>query len=123
MLTQDEMEAAVAGIMARFMRDQIGRDPRDARAYLRGDLLLVRLAGVLTAAEQQLAKTQPRERGRDLLKMVRTHLAEHSRAEIETLLAEVLGVKINTFHHDISTVTGEEIFAFGLAAQQPYRAQ
>jgi uncharacterized protein YbcI len=35
----------------------MGRWPKDIRAHLLGDLLVVRLQGVLTAAEQQLVKT------------------------------------------------------------------
>jgi len=38
---------------------------------------VVRLQGVLTAAEQQLVKSDPAEKGRDLLKQVRAHLIEN----------------------------------------------
>jgi len=46
----------------------MGRGPKDIRAHLIGDLLVVRLKGVLTAAEQQLVKALPADKGRDLLK-------------------------------------------------------
>jgi uncharacterized protein YbcI len=49
----------------------MGRGPKDIRTHLIGDLLVVRLRGVLTAAEQQLAKSPPAEKGRDLLKLLR----------------------------------------------------
>jgi uncharacterized protein YbcI len=42
--------------------------------------LVVRLQGVLTAAEKQLVKSLPDVKGRDLLKQVRTHLIETARA-------------------------------------------
>jgi uncharacterized protein YbcI len=35
----------------------MGRGPKDIHAYLLGDFLVVRLQGVLTAAEQHLAKS------------------------------------------------------------------
>jgi uncharacterized protein YbcI len=54
------------------MRYQTGRGPKDIHAHLIGDLLVVRLQGVLTTAEQQLVKTLPAEKGRTLLKEVRT---------------------------------------------------
>ena len=54
----------------------MGRGPKDVHAHLIGDLLVVRLKGVLTAAEQHLVKTLPSEKGRDLLKQVRSHLIE-----------------------------------------------
>ena len=80
-----------------------------------GDLLVVRLQGVLTAAEKQLVKTLPAEKGRDLLKQVRTHLIETARPLLEAMIQEVTGVKPLSLHHDISTVTGEEIVIFTLA--------
>jgi len=54
----------------------MGRGPKHIHAYLLNDLLVVRLQGVLTAAEQHLVKSLPAEKGRDLLKQVRTHLNE-----------------------------------------------
>ena len=93
----------------------MGRGPRDIRAHLIGDLLVVRLQGVLTAPEQQLVKTLPAEKGRDLLKQVRTHLIETARPVMEAMIQEVTGVKVLSLHHDISTVTGEEVVLFTLA--------
>jgi hypothetical protein len=40
--------------MMRFEQEQMGRGPKDIHAHLIGDLLVVRLQGVLTAAEQHL---------------------------------------------------------------------
>jgi len=97
----------------------MGRGPKDIRAHLIGDLLVVRLQGVLTAAEQHLVRSLPAEKGRDLLKQVRTQLIEAARAPLEALVHDITGVKPLTLHHDISTATGEEvvIFTFGAAPQ------
>ena len=43
----------------------MGRGPKDIQTHLWGDLLVVRLSGVLTAAEQHLVKTHLPEKGRD----------------------------------------------------------
>ena len=94
----------------------MGRGPKDIHAHLIGDLLVVRLQGVLTAAEKQLVKALPAEKGRDLLKQVRTHLIETARPLLEAMIQEVTGVKPVSLHHDISTATGEEIVIFTLAA-------
>jgi uncharacterized protein YbcI len=75
----------------------------------------------LTAAEQQLVKTLPPEKGRDLLKQVRTHLIETARPLLEAMVAEVTGVKPVSLHHDISTITGEEVVLFALAGPPPVR--
>ena len=56
MKTQGEIEAAVCEGMARFEQEYMGRGPKHINAHLIGDLLVVRLQGVLTAAEQQLVK-------------------------------------------------------------------
>jgi uncharacterized protein YbcI len=115
MRTQGEIEAAVCEAMCRFEQDYMGRGPKDIRTHLLGDLLVVRLQGVLTAAEQQLVKSLPAEKGRDLLKQVRTHLIETARPVLEAMVQEIAGVKVLTLHHDISTVTGEEVVLFALA--------
>jgi uncharacterized protein YbcI len=114
MRTQGEIEAAVCAGIVRFEQDYMGRGPKDIRAHLIGDLLVVRLIGVLTAAEQHLVRALPAEKGRDLLKQVRTHLIETARPVMEAMIEEVTGVAVLTLHHDISTVTGEEVVLFTL---------
>jgi uncharacterized protein YbcI len=114
MKTQGEIEAAVCEAISRFEQDYMGRGPKDIHAHLIGDLLLVRLRGVLTAAEQHLVKSLPAEKGRDLLKQVRTHLIETARPVMEAMVKEVTGAKVLSMHHDISTVTGEEVVLFTL---------
>ena len=83
---------------------------------------MVRLNGVLTVAEQQLVATLPAEKGRDLLKQVRIHLVETARPVMETMIHEITGIQVVSLHHDISTITGEEIVAFPLAAAPIVRA-
>ena len=48
---------------------------------------------MLTAAEQHLVKTLPAEKGRDLLKQVRTQLIETARPALEALVQEITGAK------------------------------
>jgi uncharacterized protein YbcI len=115
MKTRGEIEAAICEVTSRFEQDYMGRGPKDIHAHLLGDLLVVRLKGVLTAAEQHLVKSLPAEKGRDLLKQVRTHLIETARTVLEAMVEKVTGVKVVTMHHDISTSTGEEVVLFTLA--------
>jgi uncharacterized protein YbcI len=121
MKTQGEIEAAVCEGIARFEQEYMGRGPKDIHAYLIGDLLVVRLKGVLTVAEQQLVTTLPAEKGRDLLKQVRIHLVETARPTMEAMIQEVTGVNVVSLHHDISTITGEEVVLFTLAESPLYR--
>jgi uncharacterized protein YbcI len=121
MKTQGEIEAAVCEGIARFEQDYMGRGPKDIHTYLIGDLLVVRLKGVLTVAEQQLVAALPAEKGRDLLKQVRVHLVETARPIMEEMIHKTIGVKVVSLHHDISTRTGEEIVAFTLAKSPDFR--
>jgi uncharacterized protein YbcI len=115
MNTQGEIEAAICDGMARFEQEYMGRGPKDIHAYLIGDLILIRLQGALSAAEQHLVKSLPVEKGRDLLKEVRVQLMETARPMLEAMVESVTGVKVVSFHHDISTVTGEKVILFTLA--------
>lgn len=121
MKTQGEIEAAICAGVSRFEQEYMGRGPKHISAHLINDMLVVRLQGVLTAAEQHLVQTLPPEKGRDLLKQVRTQLVETARRALEALVADVTGVKPCSLHHDISTVTGEEIVIFTLTEPPQFR--
>jgi len=121
MKTQGEIEAAVCDAMTCFEQEYMGRGPKEIHAHLIGDLLLIRLHGVLTAAEQHLVKSLPAEKGRDLLKQVRTHLIETARPVMEEMVQKITGVEVLSLHHDISTSTGEEVVLFTLAESPLFR--
>jgi len=121
MKTHGEIEADVCDGIRRFEQEYMGRGPKDVHAYLLGDLLLIRLTGVLTAAEQHLAQSFSAEKGRDLIKQVRTHLVETARPVLEAMIQEATGVRVLSLHQDISTVTGEKIIVFTLAESPGFR--
>ncbi len=129
--SQGEIEAAVCDGISRFQQEFLGRGPRDIHAHLIGSLLVVRLQGVLTPAERQLIapRHEPADgdsrtdttngydsgNGRALLKQVRTHMVATGRSRLESIVENAVGVKLISVHHDISTVTGEEVLVFSLA--------
>jgi len=133
MRSQGEIEAAVCDGIARFHQEFIGRGPRDIHSHLLGSLLVVRLQGALSAAARQLMAARPGgdgdgsgdgERpvmgnesgnGRSLLKQVRSHMIASGRPRLEMIVESAVGVKLVSVHHDISTVTGEEVLVFSLA--------
>jgi uncharacterized protein YbcI len=121
MKTSGEIEAAICQVMSRFEQEYMGRGPKDVHAHLIGDLLVVRLKGVLTAAEQHLVKTLQAEKARDLLKQVRIQLIEAARPILEAMVQEITGVKVLSLHHDISTATGEEVVLFTLVGSPLFR--
>jgi uncharacterized protein YbcI len=48
-------------------------------------------------------------------------LVETARPLIEAMIQEITGTKIISLHHDISTLTGEEVVIFTLDHTPPYR--
>jgi uncharacterized protein YbcI len=99
-----------------------GTSPKKIQAHLVGDLLVVRLQGVLSAAERQLVNSLPSEKGRNLIKEIRSQVMETARSLMEAIVQKATGVKVLSLHHDISTVTGEEIVLFTLAQAPSFRA-
>jgi uncharacterized protein YbcI len=114
-LTQEESEAAICDGIIRFQEEYMGWRSEQIHVHFIKDLLVVRIQGVLTLAERQLGKSLSPEKGRDLIKQVRKQLLEVARPMLESLVHEVAGVKVLSMHHDISTVTGEEVVIFSLA--------
>ena len=146
MRSQGEIEAAVCDGVSRFQQEFVGRGPRDIHAHLLGTLLVVRLQGVLTPAERQLiapvaaaaaagdgepdgevhgngeslgngnGQAHENGNGRSLLKQVRAHMVASGRPRLAQVVEEATGVPLTSVHHDISTVTGEEVLVFSLAS-------
>lgn len=113
-LTQLESEAAICEGISRFQEEYLGWRSEKIRAHFIKDLLVVRMQGTLTLAERQLGKSLSADKGRTLIKQVRNQLLELARPMLESLVHEVAGVKVLSMHHDISTVTGEEVVIFSL---------
>ena len=113
-LTQKESEAAICDGIIRFQEEYLGWRSEQVRTHFIKDLLVVRIHGVLTLAERQLGKSLTPDKGRDLIKQTRKQLLEVARPMLESLVHEAAGVKVLSMHHDISTVTGEEVILFSL---------
>ena len=114
--TKGQLEAEVCEAVVRFEKEYLGRGPLETKAYILGDMVLVRLKNVLTQAELRLAEASDRKDGRELIKRMRIALLEEGRSLLESTVEEIIGVKIRSLHTDISTVTGERVILFSLAA-------
>jgi uncharacterized protein YbcI len=138
MKSQGEIEAAVCDGISRFQQEFIGRGPRDIHAHLVGPLVVVRLQGVLTPAERRLMDTAPGDgdggaaanghgngngNGRMLLKQVRAHMLASGRTRLREIVEQATGVPLVSVHHDISTLTGEEVIVFSLTEPPACRAK
>ena len=111
MKTKGEMEAAVSEALVQFEIDYMGRGPKEAQAHIIEDIVLVRLKGVLTPAEQQLTKSAE---GVDLIKKMRSMLIEKAKPLLSEVVREITGVKVRDIHTDISTASGERVIVFTL---------
>ena len=109
------MEAEIGEAVVKFEREYMGRGPEEARTYLLEDIIIVRLHGVLTPAERQLARSDSEGHGRALIKQVRMELLEKARPLLETIIRDITGQTVKSLHTDISTVTGERIIVLSLA--------
>lgn len=111
MKTKGEIEAEIAEAMVKFEMDYMGRGPKEARTYLMEDMVLVRLKGVLTPAEQQLTKSTD---GVELIKKMRSTLIENARPVLSKVIGDIAGAKVIGLHTDISTIAGERVIVFVL---------
>jgi len=103
-----ELEAEISRALVSFEKECMGRGPIETRTFILGDLVLVRLKGVLTQAEQKLAKSS-NVRSSYLLKQVRNELLSDNRPILEALLKDIVNAEVVSVHTDISTKTGERV--------------
>jgi uncharacterized protein YbcI len=112
--TKGQMEAEICETIVRFEKEFMGRGPVETKAYILEDMVIVRLQGVITKAEQHLAGTGDKERGRDLIKQTRMALIEKARPILESAVQAITRETVKSLHTDISTKTGERIIIFTL---------
>ncbi len=120
MRTKGQLEAEISDAITKFEREYMGRGPADARTYLVEDMVIVRLRGVLTPAEQQLARAEDPARGRRLIKEVRDELIESARVLLEAVIKDLTGCEVVSMHTDISTSVGERVIMFVLDGRPGY---
>jgi len=108
-----DLEAEISRSMIHFERESMGHGPLETRTYLLDDMIIVRLKGTLTTAEQKLAKSNSSHSG-SLLKQVRHEILASCRPMLELLLRDILNARVQSVHTDISTKTGERVIVFTL---------
>jgi len=123
MKTKGQIEAEVSEAIVKFEIDYMGRGPKEARSFVLGDMILVRLKGVLTPAEQRLAQSDDDDSGRRLVKEVRVQLLERGKDLLEQMVEEITGATVVSLHTDISTRTGERIILFTLDREVPHQGR
>ena len=107
--TKGQSEAEISTLFTKFEKEHLGRGPKEVRTFIIQDMILVRLQGILSPAEEKLAKEND---GIQLVKQIRRRLIESSRKVIENIIVEKVNAKVRTLHTDISTHTGERVIIF-----------
>jgi uncharacterized protein YbcI len=109
--TKGMVEAEICDAMIRFEKEYMGKGPVETKSYIIDDMIVVRLKGVLTRAEEQLTKN---DEGHSLIKQVRIMLLENARPLLEAIIFDITGMKVRSLHTDLSTDTNERIILFTL---------
>jgi uncharacterized protein YbcI len=109
--TKGEVEGAIRNAIIKFEQEFMGRGPDDVRAFIVRDMVVVRLRGVLTPAERQLAKTAD---GVEMVKRLRQNLIAQGRDKLFDQVGEITGLKTIALFTDIDTQVGERVFVFTL---------
>ncbi|MEK6558391.1 MAG: DUF2294 domain-containing protein [Candidatus Margulisiibacteriota bacterium] len=109
--SKGQLEAQLSEALIKFEKEYMGRGPIETKTFIIKDLILIRLKGVLTPAEEHLTKTIE---GADLIKKTRVMLLEGARILLESIVKDITNCEIHSLHSDISTKTGERIIVFSL---------
>lgn len=106
---KSEMETAIRNAIIKFEQEFMGRGPTDVRACILRDVILIRLKGVLTQAERQLANNTD---GIEMVKRMRQNLIAQGRDKLCEQINTITGAKATALFTDIDTAIGERVFVF-----------
>ncbi len=107
--SQGEIEVAIRNAIIKFEQEFMGRGPTDVRACILRDVILVRLKGVLTQAERQLANNAD---GVEMVKRMRQNLIAQGRDKLCEQINTITGAKATALFTDIDTTVGERVVVF-----------
>lgn len=109
--TKGQIEAEISDSMVKLQREQTGRGPNQTHTYIIEDMVIVRMQEVLTPAERQLTGNP---HGQSLVKQFHQQMHEIARKNLELIVEQHTGCKVNSVHNDVSTKTGEQLAIYVL---------
>lgn len=113
-MTIGQIEDAIAKDVTRFYADVVGNGPRQARAYISHDMVIVRLKGNTHPYEHVLLR---KSKGIEMVKQLRTAVLESVVDELQEIIEKHTGGNVVSVHADSSTRTGERFVLFILDKQ------
>ncbi|RXT15289.1 DUF2294 domain-containing protein [Ammoniphilus sp. CFH 90114] len=108
-MSKGEMENQLSRALTQWEKEYLGRGSVLVKADIVRNMIIVLLKGILTPAEQNLAKTQE---GLLSIKKIRADLVESGLDQLGEIIEHTTNEKMMSFHTDISTRTGERIMVF-----------
>ena len=109
--TKGIYESEISKAITQWEKDFLGRGSLSVKTDILRDMIIVNLQGILTPAEYRVCETNE---GLLNIKRTRSELVESGQDDLNDLIFEITGVKVSSFHSDLSTVTGERVIVFKL---------
>lgn len=107
--SKSKMEATISEAYIKFLRETLGKGPKETKTYIIKDMVMIRLKEVLTQEEKALVCI---ESGKPLVKEMRRILRESNSEKTEVIISGITGCQVISSHSDISTKLGEQIEVF-----------
>ncbi len=108
-MTHGQKEDVIAKEITQFYAESVGVGPRQSRAYIHHDMVLVRLKGNTHPYEHILLKTPE---GVKEVKNLRTAILESVVDDLTKIVEKYTDTKVISVHSDSSTRTGERFVIF-----------
>jgi uncharacterized protein YbcI len=110
-VTKGTIEAEIAATTVRLQREHQGRGATEVRAFLVGEMVLVRCTGIFTPAETHLTST---EEGKRLIRQTREELRGIVQEELENAVAAIVGCAVLRSYCDMNVEAAELIEVYVL---------
>jgi uncharacterized protein YbcI len=108
-MTQGACEAEIANAVTRFDREQQGHGPKNVRAFVLGEMVLVRSSGIFTVTETKLSSSDD---GRKLILSARRELHSINHEEIEGIIGKICGCAVVRSYYDVNVEAAEQVAVF-----------
>jgi uncharacterized protein YbcI len=108
-MTRGQMEDVIAKEITQFYAETVGVGPRQSKAYITRDMVLLRLKGNTHPYEHIMLK---KSKGVEMVKHLRTMVLESIVDDLTQIVEKHTGVEVISVHSDSSTRTGERFVIF-----------
>lgn len=107
--SKGQIEDVISKEVAKFYVKILGVGPKESRAYIVQDMVIVRLKGKLLPLEEKLLEGK---NGVGLVKDIRETLHNVLTKNLRNLVKKITKHEVVSSHSDISTKTGERLEVF-----------